>query len=114
MTPGYHASLRSRVLRSFVEDGITPAVRLDTDLLRETMRGFHMLEHPDAWIRRPRNFLRILRYWARGKTRNAAAYPPKAGPEREVMMRALGLSHKADIAILAERRREAANTKLAA
>jgi len=114
LTPGYKPSLRGRILRSFVEDGITPAMRLDTDLLRETMRGFHMLEHPDAWLRRPKNFIRILQFWARGKTRNAAAYPPKAGPDREDMMRALGLPPEADIAILAERRREAAKEKLAA
>ena len=88
------------------------ATRLDTDLLRESMRGFHMLEHPDAWIRRPKNFAKILRYWARGKQRNRAAYPPKAGPDRETMLRALGLSHEADIAILAERR--ATEAKLAA
>jgi len=105
LTPGYKPSLRGRILRSFVEDGIGPAMRLDTDLLRETMRGFHMLEHPDAWLRRPRNLGRILGVWARGKKRNANAYPPKAGPKREVMMRALGLPHEADIALLAERRR---------
>ena len=75
------------------------------------MRGFHMLEHPDAWLKKPRNFLKILGYWARGKTRNKAAYPPKAGPGREDMMRALGLSHEADIVILAQRRAAEAGTK---
>ncbi len=115
LTPGYRPSLRSRILRSFIEDGITPAVRLDTDILRETMRGFHMLEHPDAWLRKPGNVVKILGYWARGKKKNAAAYPPKAGPEREEMMQALDLSADADVLILAERRREeAATQKLAA
>jgi hypothetical protein len=78
------------------------------------MRGFHMLEHPDAWFRRPRNLIKILRYWLRGKKRNAAAYPQKAGPRREPMMRALGLPHEADIVLLAERRREPAERSLAA
>ena len=114
LTPGYRPGLRARILRGFIEHGVAPAVRLNTDLLRETMRGFHMLEHPDAWMRRPRNFLKILRYWARGRRRNMAAYPPKAGPKREAMMRALGLSPEADIVILAERRREAASAKMAA
>ncbi|HUZ14511.1 MAG TPA: FAD-dependent oxidoreductase [Caulobacteraceae bacterium] len=114
LTPGYRPGRRARILRSFVEDGIGPATRLDTDLLRQAMRGFHMLEHPDAWIRRPKNLVRILRYWARGKTRNAEAYPPKAGPGREAMMRALGLAHEADIILLAERRRQAARARLAA
>jgi len=114
LTPGYTPGRRARILRSFVEDGIAVATRLDTDLLREAIRGFHMLEHPDAWIRRPKNLIKILRYWARGKKRNAEAYPPKAGPPREPMMRALGLSHEADIILLAERRREAARQTLAA
>jgi len=112
LSPGYKPNLREKLLLSFALDGVTPAIRFDTDLLRESMRGFHMLEHPDAWIRRPKNFAKILRYWARGKQRNRAAYPPKAGPDRETMLRALGLSHEADIAILAERR--ATEAKLAA
>ncbi len=111
LTPGYRPTVREKVLRSFALDGVTPAVRFDVDLLRESMRGFHMLEHPDAWLKKPRNFLKILGYWARGKTRNKAAYPPKAGPGREDMMRALGLSHEADIVILAQRRAAEAGTK---
>lgn len=114
LTPEYQPSRRARVLRSFVEDGIAVATRLDTDLLREAMRGFHMLEHPDAWIRRPKNLVKILRHWAHGKKRNAEAYPPKAGPPRAEMMQALGLSHEADIILLAQRRREAAQQKIAA
>ncbi len=105
MTPDYAPGLKARILRGFAEDAIGPAMRLNTGLLREAMRGFHMLEHPNAWLRRPGNFARILWYWARGKKRNLAAYPPKAGPERDVMMRALDLPADADIAILAERRR---------
>ena len=114
LTPDYKPGRRARVLRSFVEDGIAVATRLDTDLLREAMRGFHMLEHPDAWIRRPKNMIKILRYWARGKKRNAEAYPPKAGPPRTEMMQALSLSCDADIILLAERRREAAEQEIAA
>jgi 2-polyprenyl-6-methoxyphenol hydroxylase-like FAD-dependent oxidoreductase len=104
LTPGYKPTWREKLMRSFVEDGITPAIRFDVDLLRESMRGFHMLEHPNAWFRKPRNFMKILGYWARGKKRNDAAYPPKAGPDRATMMRALGLPADADIVILAERR----------
>ncbi|HUO11746.1 MAG TPA: FAD-dependent oxidoreductase [Caulobacteraceae bacterium] len=116
LTPGYKPTWRERLLLSFALDGVTPAMRFDTDLLRESMRGFHMLEHPRAWMRRPKNFAKILAYWARGKKRNAAAYPPKAGPGREAMMRALGLPHEADILILAQERaaRARAKAKLAA
>jgi 2-polyprenyl-6-methoxyphenol hydroxylase-like FAD-dependent oxidoreductase len=115
LTPGYRPTLREKLLRSFAEDGITPAIRFDIDLLRESMRGFHMLEHPNAWFRKPRNLAKILRYWARGKRRNAAAYPPTAGPDRATMMGALGLPIDADIVTLAERRAAAADAgKIAA
>jgi 2-polyprenyl-6-methoxyphenol hydroxylase-like FAD-dependent oxidoreductase len=97
LTPGYRPSLRGRVLKSFAEDGVAIAMRQDIELLREGMRGFHMLEHPQAWLKRPRNLVRVLGYWARGKKRNAAAYPPKPGPGRTEMMQALGLDHQVDL-----------------
>lgn len=108
LTPGAKRSWRGKLAKSFAEDGIAVAMRCDIDLLREGMRGFHMLEHPEAWLKRPRNLARVLRYWARGKRRNAAAYPPKAGPGREEMMRALGLDPQADIALAAQEMRAAA------
>ncbi|MDZ4373532.1 MAG: FAD-dependent oxidoreductase, partial [Phenylobacterium sp.] len=99
LTPGHRPSLRARLAKSFAEDGIAIAVRYDIELLRQALRGFHMLEHPEAWLKRPRNLALVLRYWARGKRRNAAAYPPKAGPERPEMMRSLGLDPQADITL---------------
>jgi 2-polyprenyl-6-methoxyphenol hydroxylase-like FAD-dependent oxidoreductase len=103
LTPDYRPRLKARMLVSFFEDGIGPAVRSDIGLLREAMRGFHMLEHPDAWLRRPANLLRILGYWARPKVTKAKAYPPKLGPDRHEMMTALGLSPEADEKLLALR-----------
>ena len=99
LTPGYKPSFKARLAKSFAEDAVGIALRYETDLLRQAMRGFHMLELPDAWIKRPANMARILMYWARGKKRNAAAYPPKPGPDREEMMRALGLDPQADITL---------------
>jgi 2-polyprenyl-6-methoxyphenol hydroxylase-like FAD-dependent oxidoreductase len=99
LTPGYKPSLKSQLAKSFAEDAVAIALRYETDLLRQAMRGFHMLEHPEAWIKRPANLARILMYWARGRKRNAAAYPPKPGPDREDMMRALGLDPQADITL---------------
>jgi 2-polyprenyl-6-methoxyphenol hydroxylase-like FAD-dependent oxidoreductase len=96
LTPGYRPSFRGRLMKSFAEDGIAIAVRYDLDLLRQAMRGFHMLEHPEAWLKKPGNLARVLKYWARGKARNAAAYPPKPGPERDEMMQALGLDPDVD------------------
>ena len=73
------------------------AVRSDPDLLRASLKGFHMLEDPRAWLRRPGNLMRVLGYWARGRKRNAAAYRPKLEPERAEMLAAIGLSPMADV-----------------
>ena len=97
LTPGARAKLRTRLTKSFIKDGIEIAIRSDTKLLREALRGFHMLEHPDAWLRRPRNLGGVLYYWARGKRRNAAAYRPDPGPERKDMLRRLQIDFQADI-----------------
>ena len=80
MTPGHRPGVKARLTQSFVDDGIRIALRSDIRLMRAAMRGFHMLEHPDAWLRRPRNLAGVLYYWARGKRLNAAAYPPSPGP----------------------------------
>lgn len=97
LTPGARLTSKQRLAKSFTEDGIAVAVRSDVELLRQAMRGFHMLEHPEAWLKRPGNLVRVLGYWARGKQRNAKAYPPKPGPDRAAMMRELGLDPQADI-----------------
>lgn len=97
LTPGEKQSFRSRMMESFVEDGVKIALRSDTRLLREAMRGFHMLEHPEKWLGKPQNLAGVLYYWARGKRLNAAAYPPKPGPERIEMMKALKLNYQADM-----------------
>ena len=101
LTPGYKPSFRAKLAKSFAEDGIAIAMRYDIGLLRQAMRGFHMLEHPEAWLKKPANLARVVRYWARGKRRNAAAYPPKPGPDRDEMMRALGLDPELDIKLAA-------------
>jgi 2-polyprenyl-6-methoxyphenol hydroxylase-like FAD-dependent oxidoreductase len=101
LTPGYRPGLRSRILRSFFEDGVAIATRSDIGLTRAALRGFHMLEHPSAWLRRPGNIVKVLGYWACGKKANAAAYPPKAGPGREELMLALGLRPDLDMQRLA-------------
>jgi len=102
LTPGYKKGFRARLIESFFEDGVAIAVRNDVDLLRDAMRGFHMLEHPNKWLGRPGNLARVFYYWARGKKRNAAAYPPKPGPERVEMMKALSLNFQSDIDRIAQ------------
>jgi 2-polyprenyl-6-methoxyphenol hydroxylase-like FAD-dependent oxidoreductase len=97
LTPGYRPSLKSRLTKQFLEDGVAIAVRSDIDLLRAALRGFHMLEDPQAWLKRPRNLAKVMRYWARGKAKNAEAYRPRGGPARDEMLRGLGLSPELDI-----------------
>jgi len=97
LTPGYRPSLRSRVIKSFLEDGVNIAIRSDANLLREALRGFHMLEHPSAWLKRPDNLAKVLRYWATGRDRKAHVYPPKPGPNRSDMFQHLGLPAEADM-----------------
>ena len=108
LTPGFKPSFRARLLQSFLEDGVRIAVRSDVQFLREAMRGFHMLEHPDKWLGKPKNLATVLYYWARGKRLNAAAYPPSAGPERQDLMQALQLDYQADLINPAEDIRKAA------
>lgn len=97
LTPGAKQSFRSKMMESFVEDGVKIALRSDTRMLREAMRGFHMLEHPEKWLGKPKNLAGVFYYWARGKRLNAAAYPPKPGPERIELMKALNLNYQADM-----------------
>lgn len=108
LTPGHKQSARGKLMQSFAEDGIAIAMRYDIALLRQAMRGFHMLEHPNKWLGRPQNMAKILRYWARGKKANAAAYPPKAGPKRADLFRELGLDAQADIDIAAKEQQKLA------
>ena len=97
LLPPKPLTMRARMLKGFLEDGVAIAMREDVVLLRSFLRGFHMLEHPNAWLKRPANIARIVRVWARGKTRNAALYPPKGGPERNELFESLGISPVADM-----------------
>jgi 2-polyprenyl-6-methoxyphenol hydroxylase-like FAD-dependent oxidoreductase len=96
LTPGHRPSLQGRIVRSFLENGVNLAIRDDPDLLREFLRGFHMLEHPQAWLRRPRNLAKVLARWAQGRKDKAGREPVRLGPSRDETMQALGLSSTAD------------------
>ena len=78
-------SLKGRLMASFAEDAVTPSVRGNTNLLREAMKGFHMLEPPMDWLQRPANLLRILAMWLRPKANKKHLYPPRLGPKRTEM-----------------------------
>lgn len=96
LDPGYRPKLKARLLKGFVEDGVTIAIRSDVGLYRSAMRAFHMLDPPGAWLKRPAAMTKVLAAWARGRRRNAAFYPPKLGPERTEMLTAAGLDPEAD------------------
>ncbi|MHB8530477.1 MAG: FAD-dependent oxidoreductase, partial [Caulobacteraceae bacterium] len=53
LDPAFRPRWRTRLMRSFFEDGVAIAVRRDIDLYRAAMRGFHMLAPPRAWLGRP-------------------------------------------------------------
>lgn len=91
-TPGYRPRLKSRILKSFVEDAIGAASRGDLTVARAAMRAFHMLEHPTKWTSRGPILARVLKTWATPKALKKDLYPPKPGPERAEMMRALGFA----------------------
>jgi len=97
LTPGYEPKLRAKVMTSFLNDGVRIAMRSEIDLLRAGLRDFHMLEPPGKWLRKPSNAAKIVKWWARGKKRNADLYPPPVGPNRSALMAALGLDASADI-----------------
>jgi len=96
LNPNYEAGFKARLAKSFIEDAINIALRSDVDLLREAMHGFHMLSHPDAWLKKPKNFIKVMRVWARGKKRNKAYYLPRIGPNRKEMFELLDLSPTVD------------------
>ncbi len=96
LNPNYKPSFKARLTKSFIEDAINIAMRSDIDLLREAMHGFHMLSHPDAWLKKPKNFFKVMRIWMRGKKRNKAYYLPPLGPDRTEMLELLGLSPTVD------------------
>lgn len=96
LLPPTRPSVRSRLMKSFLEDGVAVAIREDVELLRAFLKGFHMLEHPEAWLKRPKNLAKIVRVWARGKARNADLYPVLGAPGRTQMLEAVGVSPTAD------------------
>jgi flavin-dependent dehydrogenase len=97
LDPAYRPSWRGRLMRGFLEDGLAIALRRDADLLREAMRGFHMLAPPRAWLTRPAVIAKVLATWARGRRANARFYAEKPGPGRAEMFAHLGLPPEADL-----------------
>ncbi|HLI65616.1 MAG TPA: FAD-binding protein [Caulobacteraceae bacterium] len=92
LDPGARPTLQTRLLQSFVDDGVRIAVRGDLGLLRAAIREFNMLDPPGVWARQPATLVKAAGRWARGRRANAGLYPPPPGPGRLEMLTALGLS----------------------
>lgn len=71
--------------RSVVREGLFPAVREDLVVMRAFLRVAHMLDTPEALMRRPDIAARALASHARRHTRP----PPVAGPSRAQMLEIL-------------------------
>jgi len=92
--PAYKPGFRARMAKSFVEDGLVPAIRGDITVLRAFSRGFHMLDDPSNWLKRPEIIATILKFWRMPKAQKAERgyYPPPLGPSRGEMLTRLGIA----------------------
>jgi len=91
LNSAYRPRFKARVLKSFTDDAIAVAIRRDPALLREFMRGFHMLEDSRAWLKRPANAVKVLSAWATPRAMKREWYPVKLGPERVEMLSSVGI-----------------------
>jgi 2-polyprenyl-6-methoxyphenol hydroxylase-like FAD-dependent oxidoreductase len=91
--PNYKPRLKARIMKSFIEDAVTPAARGDLAVARASSRAFHMFGDPVAWLKNPAILARIMRMWATPKARKRAGqlYPPALGPNRHEMLGEIGL-----------------------
>ena len=89
--PNHKSSLRGKIMRSFVQDAIAPATRAHIPVLRGALRGLHMIDHPENWIRKPSIIARILLMWATPKPLKAKYYTGPIGPNRSELFALLGI-----------------------
>lgn len=92
--PDYKPRMKARVLKSFVDDALTPATRGDLKVLRASSRAFHMIDDPVAWLKNPEILVRIVKMWATPASvkRAGGLYAPTLGPTRAQMLARLGLA----------------------
>jgi len=62
--PDIKLSFREKVAKSFAEDAVMPAMRGSVTFMRAFMRSGHMLEPPNAWLKKPGVIAIILATWA--------------------------------------------------
>ncbi|MDO9336810.1 MAG: FAD-dependent oxidoreductase [Caulobacter sp.] len=96
LNAAYRPGFKARLVKSFTDDAIAIAIRRDPALLREFMRGFHMLEDSRAWLKRPANAVKVLGAWATPRAMKRQWYPMKLGPERVEMLTTVGIDPQED------------------
>lgn len=84
--PAHRPRLKARIIRHFAENGVVPATRGSLAVLRAFMRGFHMHEPPENFLKRPAILMRVLAMWMRPKILKRHLYPPFLGPGRAEML----------------------------
>jgi 2-polyprenyl-6-methoxyphenol hydroxylase-like FAD-dependent oxidoreductase len=94
---GYRPGWRARLAKNFAEQALLPAIRGEIKLMRAAMKGFHMIEPPSRWLKRPGNLVLVLRYWLMSRARKQDLYTPVLGPGRAEHLGLLGLSPTADL-----------------
>lgn len=80
------ATLKARLARSFIEDGVLPATRGSVSVLRGALRSLHMLEPPRVVFSNPRLLARILAVWLTPKAFKKSLYLPRIGPTRDELL----------------------------
>lgn len=88
--PAHRPRLKARIIRHFAENAVVPATRGSLAVLRAFMRGFHMHEPPENFLKRPAILMRVLAMWARPKFLKRHLYPPFLGPCRTEMLALVG------------------------
>lgn len=83
-------SLKARLTRSFVEDGVLPATRGSVSVLRGALRSLHMLEPPRVVFSNPRLLGRIVAIWLLPRRLKRSLYLPKIGPTRDELLEECG------------------------
>ncbi|MDP1630113.1 MAG: FAD-dependent oxidoreductase [Caulobacter sp.] len=96
LDPAYSPRFKARLMKSFGEDAVAPAIRSDPALLRAFMRGFHMLEPSSTWLKQPSTLAKVLAAWVTPMAFKRRYYPPKLGPDRVEMFATLDLPADAD------------------
>jgi len=86
--PAYRPSLAAKLIKSFADNAVGPAMHSDIVVRRAIMRGGQMLDPPTAWMKNPAVLARLLAIWA--KPKHNKFYPPSADLGYDGLMTLVG------------------------